>query len=101
MNKEDINRKLVTKVEEFKKHTIDHYKNVLRNRPINEDLKEHNVEKEDLCKKRLEHTRTNKTPDWTKEDVIKVLKGLWKELDLSMTPKFHISLYHTLKLTKG
>ena len=72
----DINGKLVTNVEEFKKHTIDHYKNVLRNRPINEDLKEHKVEKEGLCKKRLEHTRTNKTPDGTKEDVIKVLKGL-------------------------
>ena len=62
----DINGKLVTNVEEFKKHTIDHYKNVLRNRPINEDLKEHKVEKEGLCKKRLEHTRTNKTPDWKK-----------------------------------
>ena len=72
----DVNGKLVTNVEDIKKHTINHFKNVLRNRPIKEDLKEYQIEKEELCQSRLEQSKNNKTPDWTKKDLIKVLKDL-------------------------
>jgi hypothetical protein len=68
--------KLLTTKSELQKNTMDHYKNVLRNRTINEELKEHQSEREMLCKLRLEQTKENKTSDWTKADLVKVLKEL-------------------------
>ena len=72
----NLNGKLITNIDEIKKNTINHYENVLRNRPIKEDLEKHKIEKDDLCKIRLELYKKNKTPDWTKKDILEVLKGL-------------------------
>ena len=68
--------KLVTNEKDLKKHTVDYYTNVLRNREIKEDLKEHKQSKEELCTLRLEETIHIKTPDWTDTDLIAALKGL-------------------------
>ena len=67
---------LLTKKAELKEHTVKHYKNVLRNRPINDKLSNHKKEKEDLCKMRLQEAKLNKTADWSKDDVVAVLKCL-------------------------
>ena len=72
----DPNGKLITDVDGFKKNTVNHYKKVLRNRPIKEGLEKHQLEKEEVCKMRLELSKTNKTPDWTKKDILEALKGL-------------------------
>ena len=65
--------------EDIKKHTLKHYENVLRNRPIQTELKSHKKEREELCVLRLNETKLNKTPDWTKQDLLVVLKGLKKK----------------------
>ena len=75
----DPNGIIVTTEDELKKHTINHYKNVLRNRTINEHLKEHKKDKDVLCEMRLNQTKLIKTPDWTKTDILKLLKGLKKK----------------------
>ena len=72
----DFNGKLIININEIKKNTINHYKNVLRNRPIKEDLEKHQIEKEDLCKLRLEISKKIFIPDGSKKDILEVLKGL-------------------------
>ena len=67
--------KLVTVDSDLKKHTVSYYENVLRNREINEDLKDHKREREELCQMRLEETKENKTEDWTKEDLVKAQRS--------------------------
>ena len=54
------------------------YAERLKNRPINKDLSELKESKEKLCKIRLQNATKNKTPQWTMEDLEKVLKGLKK-----------------------
>ena len=68
--------KQVTLDSYLKKHTVSYYENVLRNREINEDLKDHKKEREELCQMRLEETKQKKTKDWTEEDLLKALKDL-------------------------
>ena len=66
--------KLVTVNCDLNKHTVSYYENILRNREINEDLKDHKKEREELCQMRLEETKQKKTKDWTEEDLLKALK---------------------------
>ena len=65
---------IITTEDELKKHIINHYKNVLRNRTINDDLKEHKKDKDELCEMRLNQTKLIK-----KTKILKVLKGLKKK----------------------
>ena len=67
---------LLTSKGDLKKATVDHFSNVLRNREIRKDLKEHKQERDDLCATRLKTAKHNKTPAWTEEDLLIVLKGL-------------------------
>ena len=71
--------KLLTKKEDLQNHTMKHYENVLRNRPIKEGLSKHKRAREELCKLRLKQTKENKTPDWSKTQLKVVLKELKKD----------------------
>ena len=48
----------------------------LRNRPMKEGMEEMKIKKEKLCEQNIKKARGNKTPEWSKIDVIKVLKNL-------------------------
>ena len=61
------------KVEELE---LNEYKRRLQNRPMKDSLAELKNEKEELCKLRLNLAKQNKTPDWTIDQLEKVLKGL-------------------------
>ena len=59
----DINGKLVTKGEELKKLTMEHYKRVLTNKPIKEELIQYQTEREPLCQERIKEASKNVTKD--------------------------------------
>ena len=44
-----------------------HFKNVFANRPIDDDLKEHKEDWEELARLWMVECSENKTPDWTLE----------------------------------
>jgi hypothetical protein len=67
---------LVTTNSAIEELTLKMYKERLSNLKIKDDLKVHQVRQEDLCKERLEQAQHNKTPEWTMEDLNKVLKQL-------------------------
>ena len=67
---------LTTGRQEILAETVSHYKSVLENRPIKENLKTHRDEREKLAKLRMKKSRKNTTPDWDMEDVHEALKGL-------------------------
>ena len=67
---------LVTSHEKIKELNVKHYKEVLRNRDISDDLMDHRTEREKLANLRMKITRENKTPEWTMEDLELVLKKL-------------------------
>jgi hypothetical protein len=52
----------------------------LRNRPIKEGMETMKEQKEMLCQQNLKKARCNKSPDWTENDVIEVLKNLKKDV---------------------
>ena len=72
----DTHGNLATTKEEIQNATVNHYKDVLRNRPILPNLEEHKVQREELCNMRIDKARKNKTPRWTEDDVTIVIKGL-------------------------
>ena len=49
----DPNGNLVTSFESLEKHTIEHYKKVLANRPMKDSLQELQKDKEELCNERV------------------------------------------------
>ena len=67
---------LISSNEKIKKLTIKAYSKRLESRPIKEDLKEMKELKEKLLKIRLKEARKRKTPPWTRERIVKVLKSL-------------------------
>ena len=75
----DKNGKLITDGDEIKKATLDHYKNVLANRNLIPDLKEHQLEREKLCEERIKVARKKITPNWSHTDVQSVVKNLKKK----------------------
>ena len=70
---------LITNQDKILELTLSHYKNVLRNRPINNELKEYQEEREKLATLRMKEASNNKTPDWTLTELEDVLKGLKKD----------------------
>ena len=60
LNKEG---KLVTSNEDIKKTAMEHFKDVLKNRPINPDLEEYKENREQLCEQRIKNASKNVTPD--------------------------------------
>ena len=69
---------LLTNKKEILDATVKHYTNVLRNRPIKDDLQNHQTEREELATKRMELASKNVTPDWDMEELEVVLKYLKK-----------------------
>ena len=55
---------------------IEHYKKVLENSEIKEDLKHIQEDKEELYKNRVDIAKANKSRQWNKEDLEIVLKYL-------------------------
>ena len=74
----DPSGNLITSDKNLEKHTLNHYKNVLRNRTMKSDLKNLQSNKEALCEERMKLATNNKSEPWTKEDLIAVLKYLKK-----------------------
>ena len=72
----DASGNLVTKQKKILELILQHYKNVLMNRPIKDDLKKHKKEREQLAILRMDEASNNKTPDWILDDLDVVLKGL-------------------------
>ena len=76
---EDESGELKTNVKDIEEATIKHYSKVLENREIKESLKEYKKEREDLCNKRIEAAKENKTPKWTAKNVNNAINGLKKK----------------------
>ena len=70
---------LQTEPEEIKKAATQEYMHRLRNRPIKQGLEDVQIAKENLCYERIKSAQLNKTPDWTKDELEKVLKHLKKD----------------------
>ena len=70
---------LVTSASGIQTLSMETYKKRLENRKIKDDLKNLQVDKEALCKLRLEKASQNKTPPWTMKHLETVLKYLKKE----------------------
>ena len=70
---------LLTSEEKIEEAAIKVYKERLKNRPINNNMKHIKDAKELLCKKLLHVARLKKTPDWTMKDLNLVLKKLKKQ----------------------
>ena len=69
---------LLTNKKEILDATVKHFKNVLRNRPIKDDLQNHQTEREELATKKIELASKSITPDWNMEELEVVLKYLKK-----------------------
>ena len=68
----DANGNLVTNGKKIEDVAVETYKKRLENRPIKEGLEQIQIEKEELCMRRLEAARLNKTEPWVIDDLEKV-----------------------------
>ena len=75
----DSGGNIITSSDNLKKHTIEHYKKILENRPINKELEQMKEDKEELCEKRIEKAKTRKSEPWKMKDLEDVLKYLKKK----------------------
>ena len=69
---------LITSAKAIEALAVETYKKRLENRKIKDDLKDLQKEKEELCRLRLKLASRKKTPDWTMEQLDKVLNYLKK-----------------------
>ena len=74
--KKDVEGRLITSQNELKTLYLKTFVHRLRHRPIRDDLKHLEILKEELCNKRLEFCKLNKSRKWETEDFLKVLKAL-------------------------
>ena len=70
---------IITGAESLKKHTMNHYESVLKNREMDPSLESMRKEKEELCNKRIELAKLNKSEPWKMYELEVVLKYLKKE----------------------
>ena len=75
----DSSGQTVTSLEEIKNAHVKHFEKVLANRPVKSGLEKHQKVREELCIKRINNAKLNKTPDWDIEDVKFVIKKLKKK----------------------
>ena len=75
MNKEG---QIVTSSEEIKMATMEHYKEVLKNRTIKPHLQEYKEDREKLFRQRIKIASKNITPEWSVDAVQNVIKNLKK-----------------------
>ena len=71
---------ILTNKEEILIKATNHYKKVFEDKPIKESIDTLKNSREELCLKRLDMARKNKSPQWTSEDVKFVLKHLKKKI---------------------
>ena len=69
---------IVTNSQALEELTLETYIERLKALEIMQELKVHQMQREQLCKYRLEEAQTFKTPDWTMKDLNTVLKQLKK-----------------------
>ena len=74
--KKDVEGRLITSQNELKELYLNTFKHRLRHRPMAEDLKNLEILKEELCSKRLELCKLNKSKDWDLKSLRKVLSKL-------------------------
>ena len=77
----DSNGKLLTDNKDIKAEAMKHYKKVFDSKPIEDELKTHQIDRERLCQERLEVAYRNKTPSWSVEDVKCAIKDLNNGVD--------------------
>ena len=70
---------LLTEAEKIENAAVKVFKDRLKNKPMDENLKHIKDAKEVLCAKRLEIAKSKKTPPWSMADLEKVLKSLKKQ----------------------
>ena len=75
----DRNGNLLTDAKDIVDEAVKHYQDVLSDKPIDEDYKHIQTEKEELCMERLKLASKIKTPDWTMSDINVVFKYLKKD----------------------
>ena len=84
---EDENGKLLTSEDDIDNETVKHYSKVLENRKISPNLEEYQKDREELCEIRIKEAKRNITPNWTAENVKRVVKELKKKkthMDIQM-----------------
>ena len=74
--KKDFSGNLVTTQPQLKQLYLNTFAERLRSRPMKDDYKSLKELKENLCNQRLTLARLTKSPDWSLESLIKVLKNL-------------------------
>ena len=65
----DADGNLLTDDKDIVEESVKHYKKVFEDKAIDDNLKDHKKERQELCAKRLELAAKNKTPPWTIKDV--------------------------------
>ena len=90
----DTKGNLITSETNLKKHTINHNKSVLGNRPINDNLIHLKYKKEKVFRRRIDLAKINKSEPWNMEELDVVLKYIKK--DKSRDPNDHNNeIFHT------
>ena len=78
---------LQTEPEEIQKAATQEYLHRLRNRPKKQGLEDVPSAKEKLCEDRIKSAQLNRTPDWTRDELEKVLEHL-----KNMLPEIHMDI---------
>ena len=71
--------KTVTSSDEIKKASMEHFKHVLTNRPMNPNLQEYKEERETFCEERIKIASKNISPDWSEKSVHDVITKFKKK----------------------
>ena len=72
----DDSGNLLTEKNDILEHTVKYYENMLRNRPMTEELTSYQKDREELARARMTMASKNQTKDWTIEELDDVLKHL-------------------------
>ena len=76
MAKFDLSNKIITNPKELKHVYVNHFQHRMRKRPLIPKFEEYNRDIENKFSNILKITKVNKFPDWSKQDLEKVLKSL-------------------------
>ena len=74
MERKDVNGRIISSQTELQQLYLDSFR--LRHRLIKADLKHQEILKEELCEKRLEFAKLNKSERWEAENIRKILSSL-------------------------
>ena len=75
---------LLTSEDDIQAEAVKLYKEVFKNKSIDDELRPHEIEREETCSERLKSAYQNKTPAWTVTDVKNATKGL--NIEISKDP---------------